>query len=250
MLWLYLLYLPIIYICFKIVNNSDLLLSTVSIVISIFALFQTKKQINLSNKHHLFEKRMQSFSFCYKCFCLVDKNIEYISEDKICQNPGAILSYLTNTAALEMITGSIAQMKDIDKDDKQYTTHKIVVLTRLEEIEQSAYEDELIWDNQYANKLYNFILAYKELLLALYKYTLIHEETKKTIDTIVKMLDDNQSEEDQQEVMNRQNAEIASTRRVFDGMNFGELISDVNNSFQIIKDEKIFEQMKKDIKVF
>ena len=103
MLLLYLLYLPIIYIGFKVVNNSDLLLSTVSIVISIFALFQTKKQINLSNKHQLFEKRKMFFEMFGTLYRLYQENRScFVGENELHDTTAAMcLTWLTNSASLE-----------------------------------------------------------------------------------------------------------------------------------------------------
>ena len=60
---------------------TEITLALVAIVISIIALFQTKKQTTLSNKQHLFERRLERYTivedFLVQFNCINKLNIDF-----------------------------------------------------------------------------------------------------------------------------------------------------------------------------
>lgn len=144
----------------KIVIN--ILLPIVSLIIALVAIFQTKKQIELSNKQHLFDRRLEKYIIIKDLLSLYSENREIIvdSEDLIrcveCQFSG-----LTNVSYL---TDMIFAINEPLKSDKQN-----VFLSKCEMLEKYAVEISLLWDNDIGQIFSEFVKTYKELLNKLYK---------------------------------------------------------------------------------
>lgn len=142
--------------------NPDTWLSVVAVCLSIIALFQTQKQIKLSNKQQLFDRRLEKYLVFKDLITLYKSNRQLlIGNDSICEMVDFQFSMLTNCSALEQMCVAI----DKPIHDK---AHKIL-LTKLELLEKNATEIKLLWNSNAGGKAECFVKQYKELLMSMYQ---------------------------------------------------------------------------------
>lgn len=167
----------------------NVLLSIVSLTIALVAIFQTKKQIELSNKQHLFDRRLEKYIIVKDLLSLYSENREIIvdREDLIrcveCQFSG-----LTNVSYL---TDMIFAIKEPLKSDNQN-----VFLSKCEMLEKYAVEISLLWDNDIGKIFGEFIKTYKEVLFKFYQQQIcishIDDYNKKRNNISELMMDSNE----------------------------------------------------------
>lgn len=121
-------------------------------------------QIIISNKQHLFERRLKNFLIIKALISLFECNRKYLQEDR-CEPIFAydlIFSWLTNNTYLSDITAVISNQL---KQEYQKS-----FLIKLEDLEEVATENEYIFPNSINKSTARFTRAYKELLHKFYKY--------------------------------------------------------------------------------
>lgn len=136
--------------------------SLISITISIIALFQTNKQIKLSNKQQLFDRRLEQYTLLKDLLILYKNSRSFIAKNQdICEMVDFQFAMLTNCVKLEEIAPAI--YKPLHED-----THK-KYLTKIENLDKNAMEIELLWNTEEGKLASQFVFEYKELLQAFYK---------------------------------------------------------------------------------
>lgn len=144
----------------KIVIN--VLLSIVSLTIALVAIFQTKKQIALSNKQLLFDRRLEKYIIIKDLLLLFANNRERIVDKKdLARCLDFQFSLLTNVSYLSDMIFAIKEPLNSDKQN--------VFLTKCEMLEKYAVEISLLWDNDIGQIFSEFVKTYKELLNKLYQ---------------------------------------------------------------------------------
>lgn len=143
----------------------NLILSTITIFIAALALILTYKQIKLSNKQHLFDRRLDNYLLIKDILSLYNVNKSFIDDKDIYQNVKLLFISLTNCKRLENIAPVI----------KEPTNEELKrnFLIKCEELEKSANEILLLWQESLSRDLYNFVNDYVFLLRALYKQQLV-----------------------------------------------------------------------------
>lgn len=139
----------------------NILLPIVSLIIAMVAIFQTKKQIVLSNKQHLFNRRLEKYIIIKDLLLLFANNRERIVDKKDlarCLDFQFIL--LTNVSYLSDMNFAIKEPLNSDKQN--------IFLTKCEMLEKYAVEISLLWDNDTGKIFGKFIKTYKEVLFKLY----------------------------------------------------------------------------------
>lgn len=140
----------------------NILLPIVSLIIALVAIFQTKKQIELSNKQHLFDRRLEKYIIIKDLLSLYSENREIIVDrEDLIRCVEFRFSGLTNVSYL---TDMIFAIKEPLKSDKQN-----VFLSKCEMLEKYAVEISLLWDNDTGKIFGKFIKTYKEVLFKLYQ---------------------------------------------------------------------------------
>jgi hypothetical protein len=140
----------------------NVLLSIVSLTIALVAIFQTKKQIALSNKQLLFDRRLEKYIIIKDLLLLFANNRERIVDKKdLARCLDFQFSLLTNVSYLSDMIFAIKEPLNSDKQN--------VFLTKCEMLEKYAVEISLLWDNDIGQIFSEFVKTYKELLNKLYQ---------------------------------------------------------------------------------
>lgn len=158
----------------------------VTAIVAIVAIMQTRKQIYLSNKQILFDKRIENYIIATELIQLYRSNCSIINNEK--DEPMLTNDYnftlLTNNTYLEQITSAI------DNPLKE-PTHK-ELLVKLEGLKHVGTRIKFLFSDDAAILLGDFVLCYQELLFAMYRYQIIvgkiikeNENHKLTLEEIV-----------------------------------------------------------------
>lgn len=145
--------------CSEIIN---ICVSVVSIFIALLALFQTKRQITLSNKQQLFDRRLARYLEFNTIYALYVKNEPYLKDDNTFYHTNdLIFSWLTNCSDLEDMT--LALYKPLHLEEQK------VLLTKYEQLKNAAIEISMIFDGSAAKIAEEFITSFADLLKAMYQ---------------------------------------------------------------------------------
>ena len=146
-------------------NNSEvtnIAISTISIIIALVALFQTKRQISLSSKQQLFDRRLSCY-FKFNAICsLYTANKLYLKDEKtFCYINDLIFSWLTNYNEFKEMTLAVS-------NPLQHKEQKIL-LTKYEQLKNTAVEISMIFDGDSAEIAGEFVSSFADLLKAMYQ---------------------------------------------------------------------------------
>lgn len=165
------------YIC-SFLCDWQLWLSVVPIGISLVAIIQTGKQVHLSNKLGLFDKRMAKYLLFRQLteLYLSNKTLLRTTNDGIECVPDYYAGLLTNCANLE------GMMKAFDETISNPQEHKNFLI-KLETLKNSANEIRLLWSNKHGRDASRFVEAYAEFLFKLYQQQItIHTARKQNVE--------------------------------------------------------------------
>ena len=131
-------------------------------------------QISLSNKQHLFDRRLKAYMLTNGLISLCKENYIWLSAKRkntpVFSND-YIFVWLTNNAYMENQAEAI-------KHPLEQPFHK-EFLRKREEIRNTAMEIELIFKGKAALAYSNFLRAYESSLARMYQYQIIIDEMKK-----------------------------------------------------------------------
>lgn len=139
-----------------------------SSVLAVVAIFQTKKQIELSNKQNLFKDRVTGYLILKGLINLYNENRNQIEEKKkeeIYFNCEFLFYEMINNSYLEPM-GEVMKSPLHNPEQKEF-------LKLLEDLRNNAEKMEFIFEGEVAIKIKEFMLAYAELLMELYKYRIL-----------------------------------------------------------------------------
>lgn len=144
------------------IKNPDTWLSLAAIVVSVIALFQTAKQTKLSNKQHLFDRRLEKYVLIKDLLGLYKQNREYlVDKTELAEMVDLQFSWLVNCSYLT----DMNQAMQTPLEEKAH----VAFLTKCEQFERDAAEIQFIWNCKEAKLVSEFVIEYKELLHTLYK---------------------------------------------------------------------------------
>ena len=148
------------------IEDPNLWFSVITGTLAIIALFQTRKQLQLSNRQQLFDRRLDKYILIKDLLLLYSHNQNLINKDpEICEMVDFQFSLLTNNSTLESM--NMAMSTPLVQDVQN------VFLIKCEMLEKAATEIELIWKNNSMKIMSQFIRQYKDLLTAMYKQQII-----------------------------------------------------------------------------
>lgn len=144
-----------------------------TVFVAFFAVMLTRKQIKLSNKQHLFDKRIDNYIIAKGLIQLYRSNCKVINneKDRPMLSNAFDFNLLTNNNYLEQITCAI------DNPLKE-PSHK-ELLIKLENLKEVATKIKFLFSGNASNLLGNFVLCYQELLSEMYKYQKIVDNIEK-----------------------------------------------------------------------
>lgn len=178
---------------FKILTDWNFLLSIITAGTAIIALCLTRKQIKLSNKQHLFDKRIENYLIVMGLIELYKNNREFFDEAKYNDYPEPPLTFvnmfywMTNNTYLEQIAIVIEYPLKNPK-------HK-EFLIKLEDMKNVATKIRFIFSGKEADLLSNFVLQYQECLSKMVQYAICCDSIKKEANELGDPLNDGRQNE-------------------------------------------------------
>lgn len=209
----------------------EIILSIITVIVAIIAIFQTNNQIKISNKQFLFKNRLEKYILVNSLLGLFKDNKSLINYKNMKDNKPIIIdSYfvnLTNCEYLKDITDIIYDIKNNDKLN--------AFLLKLEKLRNAANEIEFLFKRKYGILLKNYIYSYQEILLELYKYQVfLNAISNEKIQ---------RSEHISYEKFQKEFEESTFRNRLFNA------ISKLENCYNELNKNEIIKEIEKDIKL-
>ena len=157
------------------IKDPDTWLSLLAVVISMIALWQTHRQIKLSNKQQLFDRRLSDYLIVKGLLDLYREhrdNLGIEDNGKPLFSAAFTYAYLTDNAYLE--AAGNAPEPPLDNPARK------TLLLKVEDLHRVAAEMELIFPKEFSEPLNTFISAYGKMLKALYGYGVIWNQMSAT----------------------------------------------------------------------
>ena len=201
--------------------------SVVTAVIAVIALMQTKQQIKLSNKQHLFDKRVEHYLIAKELMQLYESNRSILTfkEDEPALAMDFIFAQMTNNSYLEKITDAIAH-------PLEQPYHK-EFLIKMETLKEVSSKIKFIFGGKAAVLLGNYVLCYQELLFRMYQYQILLENMKKASQEFKLTID--KAQETVGEKHYREELKKA--------------VDNLKQTYDMLKKEKVEEKIEKQIKL-
>jgi hypothetical protein len=203
--------------------------SIVTAVVAIIAIIQTQQQIKLSNKQHLFDKRLEIYLIAEGLIQLFRSNsalIEKSLKDELILAVDYLFFLMTNNAYLEQSTVVI--------DNTLKEPYHKGFLIKLEDIKDNATKIRLLLSGNTADVLGDFVFCYQELLYAMYQYQIYLDKMKEACKEIKSASMDTQFKAGEREMR----IKLQST---FDNL---------TQAYSKLKEKNVYEQIKKQIKLY
>ena len=140
----------------------NICVSVTSIFIALLALFQTKRQIALSNKQQLFDRRLSCYLEFNTIYSLYTSNKQHLKDDNVFYHTNDMMfSWLTNCSSLEKMM--LAVSKPLHQEEQN------IFLAKYEQLKKSAIEISIIFDGDTSEIMSEFVATYAELLMTMYQ---------------------------------------------------------------------------------
>ena len=216
------------YILNFIKNN---LFAIITALIAIVALLQNHKQIKISNKQYLFDKRLSKYLLAKGLLELYKENESLLDYTDVPDDEAIIVDYqfinLTNNNYLKDVTCIINEPKNNEFKNK--------FLVKIEELKQLSNEVRFLFQNKNGLLLSNFIMKYQNILMELYKYQTVLNLMKK--DEIPRKNKPTYNE------LRNEYGELKHRHRLYDA------IDDLKKSYHEVVSEKVINKIEKSIKL-
>lgn len=142
--------------------------SLITVIVAIIALFQTSHQTKLSNKQHLFDRRLKSYLRAKGLVNLCKDNYNHLqsenNEEPFFQND-LIFGWLTNNTYMY-------QQLDVLKHLLEQP-YQVDFLKKCEELKNLSEELRLYFEGKAAEHYSSFVSAYENALFRMYQYQII-----------------------------------------------------------------------------
>jgi len=216
------------YILNFIENN---LFAIITALITIIALLQTHKQIKISNKQYLFDKRLSKYFLAKGLLELYKDNESLLDYTDDSDDEAIIVDYqfinLTNNNYLKDVTCIINEPKNNE--------FKNNFLVKIEELKKLSNEVRSLFQNKNGLLLSNFIMKYQNVLMELYKYQIV-------LDLMKKNEIPRKNKPTYNELQNEY-GELKHRHRLYDA------IDDLKKSYHEVVNKKVINKIEKSIKL-
>ena len=207
------------------------MLSIITIIATLIALWQTHKQIKISNKQYLFDKRLSKYLLAKGLLELYKDNESLLDYTDDPDTEAIIVDYqfinLTNNNYLKDVTCIINEPKNNE--------FKNNFLVKIEELKQLSNEVRFLFPNKSGLLLSNFIMKYQNVLMELYKYQIVLDLMKK--DEIPRKNKPTYNE------LQNEYGELKHRHRLYDA------IDDLKESYHEVVSKKVINKIEKSIKL-
>lgn len=144
-------------------------LSVLTITVAVIALFQTHKQVNISNKQSLFKERTNAFIQLSSLMEIYGGNKSFVDDSE--EIPELTFHLLANNKMLESVVEVVYNpLKNKEQNN---------FLIKMEELRALSTEVSLLWECEEAIVASQFILSYVQILLNLYRQAISISNFKK-----------------------------------------------------------------------
>lgn len=150
------------------IGNVDSLISIIAIVCSVIALWQTHRQIKLSNRQHLFDRRLSGYLIVtdlIQSYQIQQKDCRLKDDDGFVSSIGLAWLHLTGNLYLE----SIQNACDYPIESQEGKNFSV----KLAEFHRLAQEIQFLFSENISIPVSLFIQAYIQVLQAIYQYRLV-----------------------------------------------------------------------------
>lgn len=203
------------------------LFSVLTLIIASIALLQTHKQIKISNKQNLFNKRVDNF-------LIIDGLIKLYEENKGLMNRKENNGFLEVTTLFMGLTNN-TYLKDIGTIINEVENEEIrqKFLIKLEEMKRLSLEHQLLFKGNSIKYIEEFVMEYQKLLRTLYKYQALLDKIQKA----------NKKEPKSFEELQKLYREDIDRQEVFDSY------TKIGNLYNNIKNKNVVKDVKSQIKL-
>ena len=209
----------------------NIILSTIVALTAIFALFQTHRQIKLSNKQFLFNRRLDKYLLAKSLIELYKDNINLLDYKDNKDDEAIIVDFqfinLTNIEYLKDIACIIS-----DPKNNEYKTNFLI---KIEELKKLSTEIKFIFPNKGSQYLSKFVFNYQNVLMELYKYQVLLDN----------MINDNipRKHKPSYKELQKGHGELTHRKRLYDA------IDNLNNSYEELVKFKAINKIEDSIKL-
>ena len=147
---------------------AQIILSIITAITAIVAIFMTRTEIKAQNNQCLFEKRLANYIACRKLLNLTSENLELLKFENSEDGP------LEVTTVFSMITncGFLEEGSQIIYNTNDYKIKKSF-LKSIESIETMAEKSKLLFSDETGEKMKAYLISFKDALMAMYKYEVL-----------------------------------------------------------------------------
>lgn len=205
------------------------LVGIITTVVAICALGQTNKQIELSNKQHLFDKRVENYLIAIGLIQLYRSNCIHFNDEK--DEPiftvSIYFTWLTNNTYLEKITPAI-------ENPLKEPSHK-ELLIKLENLKEVATKIKFLFSDEVSDFLSDFVFSYQELLFSMYQYKIVLDKMNQVNEGHHRLT----IEEAEQKVGEKKHR-----------IKLQDAFDNLKQAYIMLKKENVEEKIKKQIKLY
>ena len=140
--------------------NPEFWASIISIVIATVALVQTKRQIRISNKHKLFDRRLEKYTLLSKLLKNYEKQRELLLQKKYLIDPVTLLAALVNAHYYDGFIEYSGDKKSSVNYEKFNSKYELLIL--------KAKEIDILWQNDDCKIVGEFLELYAKVIYCLY----------------------------------------------------------------------------------
>lgn len=207
------------------------LFAIITAFIAIIALLQTHKQIKISNKQFLFDKRLSKYLLTKGLLELYKDNENLLDYTNHPDNESIVVDFqfinLTNNNYLKDVTCIIKEPKNNDFKKK--------FLVKIEELKELSIEVKFLFSNKSGLLLENFIMKYQNVLMELYKYQIVSDSMRN--DKIPRKNKSTYIE------LQKEYGELEHRHRLYNAIN------ELKKSYYDVLDKKAINKIEKSIKL-
>ncbi|PPK77479.1 hypothetical protein BXY41_11617 [Lacrimispora xylanisolvens] len=156
--------------------NWDIIISLVTAFAALAALVLSNRQMKLSNKQHLFDKRLESYIIANGLLQLYRENskiIDYKTDEPIFSIEMQF-AWLTNNSYLERITPAI--------NEPLYGESHKELLKKLESLKEVSTKIKFVFSAEESIILGDFVFCYQKLLFTMYQYNILLTKMKQVVE--------------------------------------------------------------------